>query len=169
VRKLFVLGGLIVAGVADGQRGPTDWMTSGFDAQRSSWVRNDVKISPTAIAQTGFKLVWKLKLHDESPQADNFAAPALLDFYIGYRGFRTFAFFGVSDGVAGIDSELARTEWVTKSVASAQAVETAGCPGGTTSVLTRPTSTSYPPAHPPSPVSALRMKDLLFSPQSLHG
>jgi len=142
----LVLGALILAGVADGQRGPTDWMTSGFDAQRSSWVRNDAKISPATIAQPGFKLVWKTKLHDESPHSDNIATPALLDFYIGYRGFRTLAFFGVNDGVTGIDSELARTEWVSKSVASAQPTETAGCPGGTTSVLTRPTSTSYPPA-----------------------
>ena len=143
MRKFVVLGGLIVAGVADGQRGPTDWMTNGFDAQRSSWVRNDSKISPAAVAQPGFKLVWKLKLHDESPQADNFAAPALLDFYIGYRGFRTFAFFGVSDGVAGVDSELARTEWVSRSIASSHPPETPGCPGGVTSLLTRPTSKSY--------------------------
>jgi outer membrane protein assembly factor BamB len=148
VRKLVVLGGLIVSGVATGQRGPTDWMTSGFDAQRSSWVRNDAKISPATIGQTGFKLVWKLKLHNESPQADNVAPPALLDFYIGYRGFRTLAFFGVSDGVTGIDTELARTEWVSKPRAAAQPPETPVCPGGTTSVLTRPTSTSYPP--PPS-------------------
>ena len=102
----------MVAGVATGQRGPTDWMTSGYDAQRSSWVRNDPKISPATIAQTGLKLVWTIKLHNESPQPDNVATPALLDFYIGYRGFRTLAFFGVSDGVAGIDAELARTEWV---------------------------------------------------------
>jgi outer membrane protein assembly factor BamB len=146
VRKLVVLGGLIVAGVATGQRGPTDWMTSGSDAQRSSWVRNDPKISPATIAQTGLKLVWKIKLHNESPQADNITSPALLDFYIGYRGFRTLAFFGGNDGVIGIDSELARTEWVNKYDAADQPREMPGCPGGMTSVLTRPTSTSYPPA-----------------------
>jgi outer membrane protein assembly factor BamB len=145
VRKLVVLGGLILAGVATGQRGPTDWMTSGSDAQRSSWVRNDPKISPATIAQTGFKLVWKIKIQNESPQTDNIATPALLDFYIGYRGFRTLAFFGVNDGVTGIDTELARTEWVNHD-AAAQPQETPGCPGGTASVLTRPTSTSYPPA-----------------------
>ena len=148
MRRLAVLGGLIVAGVAIGQRGPTDWMTSGFDAQRSSWVRNDAKISPATMALTGFKLVWKIKLHNESTQADNIATPALLDFYIGYRGFRTLAFFGVKDGVEGIDAELARTEWVSRSITSAPPQETPGCPGGETSILTRPTSTSYPP--PPS-------------------
>src|ERR1700744_978894 len=119
----------MVAGGADGQRGPTDWMTSGSDAQRSSWVRNDPKISPATMAQPGFKLAWKLKVRGESPPADNIATPALLDFYIGYRGFRTLAFFGVNDGVSGIDSELARPEWVAKPEASAQPAETPGCPG----------------------------------------
>jgi hypothetical protein len=146
VRKLAVLGGLIVAGVATGQRGPTDWMTSGYDAQRSFWVRNDPKISAAAIAQTGLKLVWKIKLHNESRQPDEMATPALLDFYIGYRGFRALAFFGLSDGVAGIDTELARTEWQNEYAAAAQPREPAGCPGGPTAAVTRPTSTSYPPA-----------------------
>lgn len=145
VRKVSVIAGLMAAGVAIGQRGPTDWMTSGSDAQRSFWVRNDSKISAEAIAATGLKLSWKMKLRGEAPEQDNFAAPALLDFYIGYRGFRTLAFFGTSEGVTGVDSEIARTEWVSKSEPVARSSETTGCPGGTTSLLTRSASTSYPP------------------------
>ncbi|HLK18630.1 MAG TPA: hypothetical protein VKT81_06730, partial [Bryobacteraceae bacterium] len=62
-----------------------------------------------------------------------------------YRGFRALAFFGTNDGVTGVDSEIARTEWVSKSEPLAKASESAGCPGGATSLLTRATSTSYPP------------------------
>ena len=43
------------------QRG-ADWMTSGFDAQRSHWVRNDGKISVASMSKPGFELVWKAKV-----------------------------------------------------------------------------------------------------------
>jgi hypothetical protein len=93
------------------QRG-TDWMTNGYDPQRSSWVRSDGKISPETMRKPGFDLLWKLKLADAPRQLNTITPPALLDFYIGYRGFRTLGFFGVSsDRVVAVDLDLGRVEW----------------------------------------------------------
>ena len=121
-------------------------MTSGGDAQRSSWIRSDVKISPKNVAKPGLSLVWKLKLADGARQINGLTPPVLIDFYIGYRGFRTLSFLGAnSNKVVAIDSDLARVEWEDKySAASRQS--TPGCAGGMTSAVTRPTNASYPPS-----------------------
>src|SRR5208282_5700605 len=76
-------------------RGGEDWMTSGGDAQRSSWVRTDPKISSDRI-QNGFQFLWKLKLPNDPVQLNSLSPAILLDFYIGYRGFRSLAFVGGS-------------------------------------------------------------------------
>ncbi len=115
--------------LAYAQRGTGDWMTSGFDAQRSSWVRSDGKISPESMRKPGFELAWKLKLN-----AGQLTPPSLLDFYIGYRGFRALGFIGGSAGqVIALDTELGRVEWAKKL-------------GGVISAVARPTGTMYPPA-----------------------
>lgn len=129
------------------QRGGNDWMTSGFDAQRSHWVRNDAKISPESMRKPGFELVWKLDLAKTPRQLNSITTPALIDFYIGYRGFRTLAFLSTStDKAIGIDTDLGRVEWEKDFAASAPAGTTSlGCPGGITSAVTRPVNIAYPP------------------------
>ena len=93
------------------QRGG-DWMTAGFDAQRSNWVRNDAKISVDRMSKPGFELVWKMKIADAPRQLNSITPPALLDFYISHRGFRTLGFFGTSSNrVVAIDTDLGRLEW----------------------------------------------------------
>ena len=57
--------GWVGAAKAQG-RGGTDWMTSNGDAQRSSWVRGDAKISKETMQKPGFQLLWKLKLKNEA-------------------------------------------------------------------------------------------------------
>ncbi len=127
------------------QRGLGDWMTSAFDAQRSSWVRNDVKISLDSLQKPGFELVWKLKIDNSPGQANSIYQPALLDFFIGHRGFRTLGFFGASPNrVVGIETELGRIEWDKPLPASGSAAATPGCPE-LTSAVTRPTMTAYLP------------------------
>src|SRR4051794_38454026 len=128
------------------QRGVGDWTTSGFDAQRSHWVRNDAKISLESLRKPGFELVWKHNLDTGSGQRSFLSPPVLLDFYIGYRGFRSLAF--VADNantVAGIDSDLARTEWKKNLSPVTDAGDaSAACPGGMTSGVTRLTTPAYP-------------------------
>ena len=126
------------------QRFGNDWMTTANDAQRSSWVRTDTKISLENMRKPGFELVWKIKLENAPRQGTPLTPPALMDFYIGYRGFRTFGFFGTtSNRVVTIDTDLGRIDWE-KSLGSPPAVGAAGCSGGMTSGVTRPTSTGYP-------------------------
>lgn len=115
-------------------------MTTGFDAQRSNWVRSDSKISRESLSKPGFALVWKMKIGGAP-----LTPPALMDFYIGYRGFRTLGFFGaVSGRVVAVDMDLGRQEWE-KSWPAGASVGGPACPGGVTSAVARPTTTAYPP------------------------
>ncbi len=127
------------------QRGVGDWTTGGFDAQRSHWVRNDAKISLDSLKKPGFSLEWKLNLDNAAGARNLLTPPVLLDFYIGYRGFRSLAFLGNgANTVAGIDTDLGRIEW--KKVAGPLApAGTEACPGGMTSGVTRATTLVIPP------------------------
>jgi outer membrane protein assembly factor BamB len=127
-------------------RGGIDWMTAGSDAQRSSWIRNDPKISLESMRKPGFQFLWKLKLNNEPVQLNSLSPAILLDFYIGYRGFRSLAFVGgSSNNVFAIDTDLARIEWQRR-LPSAVSTGTAtpACPGGMTANLARPTTSEFP-------------------------
>jgi hypothetical protein len=138
---------LATVSLLQAQRGGGDWMTAGYDAQRSNWVRGDGKISPETMAKPGFQFLWKVKLKNTSRQMSSITAPALIDFYIGYRGFRTLGFFGgSSNSVTGIDTDLAVLEWEKTLAANPSGSGTLPCPGGMSSTVTRPTNTGYPPA-----------------------
>lgn len=135
---------LLSQSAAYAQRGVGDWTTGGFDAQRSHWVRNDAKISLESLRKPGFELDWKLDPNDPG-KPGLLSPPVLLDFYIGYRGFRSLGFIGASSNlVAGIDTDLGRIEWK-KNLGPAPASNSPGCPGGMTSGVTRSTNLAYPP------------------------
>jgi hypothetical protein len=120
-------------------------MTVGNDVQRSFWLRFDGKISEQTLRKPGFDLQWKMKLKNTPRQGQALTPPALLDFYISYRGFRTLGFFGGSgDTTIGIDTDLARLEWQNGAGTAMAKGGTASCPGGMTSTITRPTQTPYP-------------------------
>src|SRR3954462_8612488 len=145
----LIAGGSLLGGeIARAQfgRGAGDWNTVGGDAQRSSWVRNDAKISKNALEKPGFASIWKVKV-DNSPKQGNALTPALvMTGYIGYRGFRSLAFLGgSSDKVFAFDTDLGKVEWQ-KSVAGSAAAGagTATCPGGMTANVARPTTTAFP-------------------------
>ena len=131
-------------------RGGEDWMTSGGDAQRSSWVRTDPKISSDRMQNPGFQFLWKRKLNNQPVQLNSLSPAILLDFYIGYRGFRSLAFVGgSSNNVFAIDTDLARLEWQTHlpSTVSAQGASLV-CPGGMTANVARPTTAAFPMPNP---------------------
>ena len=135
---------LIVPQSAYAQFG-TDWTTSGFDAQRSSWVRRDPKISTASLAKPGFELVWTRKLDNTARQLDSLSSPALFDFYIGYRGFRSLAFLGGSSGrIFAFDTDLARLEWEESFDSDLPNEGSLDCPGGMTANLTRATPPGLP-------------------------
>jgi outer membrane protein assembly factor BamB len=128
-------------------RGPTDWMTSNGDAQRSAWVRTDAKISVESMQKPGFKFLWKLKLNNKPRQLNSLTPPSLLERLIGYRGFRMLGFVGgSSDNVYAIDTDLGRMEWEKHLASSAPPqAGTLTCPGGMTTAIARPTLATLPP------------------------
>ena len=120
---------LIGASLIYAQRGGGDWTTSGNDAQRSAWLRSDPKISLSTLEKPGFQMIWKVKLG-----GTDLSDAMLLNFYIGYRGFRSLAFLGgVSNHVYAVDTDLSRVEW-TKSLPGG-----ASCSANAVPQLTRPT------------------------------
>ncbi len=123
-----------------------DWTTVGFDAQRSSWVRRDAKISSESLQKPGFKMVWKRKLNNTPRQLNALTPPVLFDFYIGYRGFRSLGFLGGSSGrIFVMDTDLARPEWEKSFDAGSPSAEaTLDCPGGITANVTRSTPAGLP-------------------------
>jgi outer membrane protein assembly factor BamB len=128
------------------QRGGQEWLTSNADAQRSSWIRTDAKISKESLEKGGFKFLWKVKLDNEPRQLNSLTQPVLLDRLIGYKGFKSLAFVGgSSNAVYAIDYDLGRLYWKTQLKGSASSTQqTFLCPGGLTAAATRPTSLSPP-------------------------
>jgi hypothetical protein len=116
-----------------------DWSSVGGDAQRTSWVRSDPKIAPDTVTAASFQFLWKVKLGSEP-----LSAPVLIDRYIGYRGFRTYAFVGGSAGDAfALDSDVGRLEW-RKHLTGNAGSDSGNCPGGMTASLTRPVTATFP-------------------------
>ncbi len=122
-----------------------DWTTIGYDAQRSGWVRTDLKINTTSVTGPEFGLLWKMQLGDQARRMKALSAPMLLDFLIAPKGFRSLAFVGSSSGsVFVMDTDLSRMEWERHLDFSPRPAATADCPGGMTSSLGRPTAAAYP-------------------------
>lgn len=118
-------------------RGGSDWSTIGNDAQRSAWVRTDPKISAASMQKPGFQFMWKSK-----PGSDALSAPSLMDRYIGYRGFRSYAFVGgAANNVYVYDSDLYRVEWKKHFPVTAGA---GVCGGGMTASVARDVSSQLP-------------------------
>ena len=116
-----------------------DWTTAGYDAQRSSWVRSDAKISPDNLRKPGFQLLWKVDVGSGS-------TPVLLDLLIGDRGFRSLGFVGSkADHVLAIDTDLGRTEWE-RGFPSPPRAGSPACAAGFTPGLTRATNAAVPAA-----------------------
>lgn len=120
------------------------WNTAGADAQRSSWVRSDPKISRSRLQSPGFDLVWKLKLGGAS-----LTPVAVIDRYIGYRGFRAMGFLaGNADDLIALDTDLGRVEWKKRFDTAPAKSAASSCPGGMTAALTRSVTTAFPTPPP---------------------
>src|SRR5439155_140015 len=117
LQRLIGAGMLVSASVAllhaQGRGGP-EWTTSGFDAQRSGLLRADARLTKDAVQKGEFALLWSMKIENTSRQLNSLTPPVLLDRLIGYRGFKSLAFFGGSDDrVFAVDTDLARPAWTT--------------------------------------------------------
>lgn len=135
------------AGAAYAQMGRAgaEWVTNGSDAQRSHSIPTDPKISKGGLEKPGFQFLWKTRLNNNAVQLNSLMPAILMDRYIGYRGFRSFAFVaGSSNTIYAIDSDLNRLEWQVKLPVPAIAAGPLDCPGGLTSTIARSTTANYP-------------------------
>jgi outer membrane protein assembly factor BamB len=132
--------GMAAAGIASAQfGGGPAWNVAGGDAQRTSWVRTDPKISAAEMQKPGFRLLWKVKVNNDARQDYSLSQAVEFPRYIGYRGFRSLAFFGgASNNSVAIDTDLGRIEWA-HHFDGALPNGTATCPGGTIAGVSRPT------------------------------
>jgi hypothetical protein len=124
-------------------RGGGEWTTSGGDAQRTSWVRTDARLTKDAVQKGELKFLWKMKLDNETRQLNSLTTPVLLDRLISHRGFKALAFVGASaERLYAIDTDLARLYWTTVinySSITPPANSSWACPGGLIATATRPT------------------------------
>ncbi len=70
----FLRAGVLVAAsvvtiYAQG-RGTVEWTTSGFDAQRSGWLRSDARLTKDAVQKGEFAFLWKMKIREHQPPAE---------------------------------------------------------------------------------------------------
>jgi hypothetical protein len=115
-------------------RGGSQWLTALADAQRTSWVRTDDKISVQALSKPGFELQWKVKL-DNQPRGMHGLGQGVTA--SGVTLFVPMSLVtGSSNKVYGIDNDIGYVVWERQFDAALPA-PTAGCPGGISAGATR--------------------------------
>jgi hypothetical protein len=133
---LVSLVGLLAAGISFAQpgRGGSQWLTALADAQRTSWIRSDDKISVAALSKPGFELQWKATL-DNKPRGPNGLAQGVTA--SGVTLFVPMSLVtGSSNKVYGVDNDIGYIVWQRDFDVVAPA-PTPACPGGITSAATR--------------------------------
>jgi outer membrane protein assembly factor BamB len=142
----LVLPGILFTSLSMAQFGlrSGSWNTAGADAQRSGWARTDANISIARMPE--FQFLWKVKVDNGAKQSYALSQAVTVDGYVGYRGFRSYAFVGGASNTAiALDFDLGRVEW-TQSFGSNSSAGTALCPGGMTAGVTRPVPLAPPAA-----------------------
>ena len=126
-----------VVGVAlaqPGRGGGSQWLTALADAQRTSWIRTDDKISAAALAKPGFALQWTSKLANQ-PRGVNGLTQGVTG--AGVTLFVPMSVVGgSSNNIYGIDNDLGHVVWQ-RHFESPLPPATGACGGGLASPATR--------------------------------
>lgn len=86
------------------------WLMDGGDPARTSWQRNETLLSPSSVKD--MKLLWKVKLDNQTRQMHNLFAPLIIGDLQMPGGPREIAIVaGVSDNVYGIDVQTGKQIW----------------------------------------------------------
>src|SRR5262245_21362872 len=127
-------------------RGGSEWLTAQGDAQRSSWIRTDAKISMESMSKPGFELQWTSKL-DNQPRLLNGLMQG-----VTANGVTLFVpmsiVAGSSNTVYAIDNDTGHVVW-SRQFEGTLPPPTAACAGGITASATRIVSLAPPPITPP--------------------
>jgi hypothetical protein len=139
-----VLGSVVLAQPG---RGGSQWLTAQADAQRTSWIRSDDKISVDALAKPGFALQWTRKLDNQPRGALGLTQGVTASGVTLFVPMSVVA--GSSNTVYGVDNDLGYVVWK-RQFDAASPNPTPACPGGIAAGATRIVSVT--PATPtPNP------------------
>jgi outer membrane protein assembly factor BamB len=146
IERLVVFAAVMaIGGVIAWAQGPgrtnSNWPTIGADAQRTSWMKNEVKLS--AGAMTGFQFLWKARLDAQAAPAIAVSQPLLLQNIISHKGFKALAFVAAGADVYAIDYDLNRVYWKQRLSTAAKPSAAAAACGGKTAI-TRAASVAPP-------------------------
>jgi outer membrane protein assembly factor BamB len=131
-------------------RGGSEWLTALGDAQRTSWIRTDAKISLESMSKPGFELQWTSKLDNQARQLNGLSQGVTAN---GVTLFVPMSVVtGSSNNVYAIDNDTGYVVWQ-RHFDATMPPPTAACPGGITSAATRivsvmPRPITAPPAGP---------------------
>ena len=155
--RLFsvTLAAALAGGVTFAQvgRGGSEWLTAFGDAQRTSWIRSDAKISLETMSKPGFELQWTSKLDHQPRGLQGFAQG------VTANGVTLFVPMSIvtssSNQVFALDNDTGYVVWQRQFEAPMPA-PTAECPGGLTGAATRIVSLVPPPITAPPPAGGGR-------------
>jgi outer membrane protein assembly factor BamB len=87
-----------------------NWLTDGYDKERTSWQRNETLLSPDTVGR--MQLLWKVRLDNQSRQMHNLFPALIVGDVLTAQGRRELAIVaGVSDNIYGIDVEQGTQIW----------------------------------------------------------
>ena len=145
---------VVVASIASGTlgfaqvgRGGSEWLTALADAQRTSWIRTDAKISLETMSKPGFERQWTSKVDNQTRQLNGLMQG------VTANGVTLFVPMSIvtasSNNVYAMDNDTGYVVW-RRTFEGAMPAATAACPGGITASATRIVNVAPPPiAAPP--------------------
>lgn len=113
-----------------------DWRLTGADAGQNGWQKDESTLTPENAA-TDFKFLWKIKLGQTSNAGQSFSEPLLAGRLINAQGFKDIVYWGSTDTLYAVDSELGSLIWK-KQFASLAAKPAPGCGVSSLDILMEP-------------------------------
>src|SRR2546429_8656954 len=81
-----------------------NWLTDGYDKERTSWQRNETLLSPETVGR--MQLLWKVRLDNQARQMHNLFPALIVGDVLTAQGRRELAIgAGVCDNIYGIHVE----------------------------------------------------------------
>jgi outer membrane protein assembly factor BamB len=142
-----------------------DWSMTGGDPGQNGWQKAEAGLKPDDIAES-FKFLWKIKLGTPSKVSPSFSEPLLASRLINAQGFKDMVYWGSSDTLYAVDSELGNLLW--KKSYSGTRANSVSCASNLGIVIEpppvinfnarrRPAGTPPPPEPPPTAPGARRL------------
>jgi outer membrane protein assembly factor BamB len=138
-------GGVTFAQVG---RGGSEWLTAYGDAQRTSWIPNEPRITVDLMSKPGFDLQWTAKLDSELRGDPGLAQGVTANGVTLFVPMSIVA--GSSNTVYALDNDTGYVVWQ-RQIAAPVASPMAGCAAGITSAATRIVNLMPQAIAPPTP------------------